>query len=482
MSKLNEIISSRLNESQNKSDYLVNAWGDYIGAVSEHLAKKGKSLTIYDKRNIAQLLENATLETGLRHKSKMFETTYSDNIDFLGIQLPVIAAMLPSLVLNEIATVQALDRRSGAVFFMDVLAGQTKGSVTSGDTLISSVTGQATSTDAKRYASVMIADESLGGSGNSRSGNVAYPYIQAGTLVISNATNGITFTDNGSGVLVSNTSGVSNGTVTYTTGAYSVDFGVSVTGATAAYSYVYDRLATAATSGVPQINLNLTSSTVEAIDFPLQAKYGLGAAIDLQKAHGLIMEDELVKYLAGTIRFEIDHYGIEQIVAAATSAGAATSPGTWTGTPSAGEEWVWKKFQLIDYIEKGNNAIFAKTLRAMATFLVCGNDGARVIRQLAPNFVPDASLGKVVPTGPTVIGRLDGRLVVQDPFLTSTKIYFGFRGSDYLNSGFIFAPYIPLFSTPTLVTSDLQAQKGFLSAVGYKRINDGMFCEMTVSV
>lgn len=52
------------------------------------------------------------------------------------------------------------------------------------------------------------------------------------------------------------------------------------------------------------------------------------------------------------------------------------------------------------------------------------------------------------------------------------------RGKDkepYVNNNVIYAPYIPLFSTPTLVTADLRAQKGFLSAAGFKIINPGMF-------
>lgn len=48
-------------------------------------------------------------------------------------------------------------------------------------------------------------------------------------------------------------------------------------------------------------------------------------------------------------------------------------------------------------------------------------------------------------------------------------------------AGFVMCPYIPLFSTPTLVTSDLIAQKGFMSSVAFKTINAGMFCQGQVS-
>jgi hypothetical protein len=54
-----------------------------------------------------------------------------------------------------------------------------------------------------------------------------------------------------------------------------------------------------ASNGVPQVNINVASSVITAEDFPLRANFTLGAAIDLEKAHGLNLEDELVKYLGG---------------------------------------------------------------------------------------------------------------------------------------------------------------------------------------
>ena len=111
----------------------------------------------------------------------------------------------------------------------------------------------------------------------------------------------------------------------------------------------------------------------------------------------------------------------------------------------------------------------------MATFIHCGNDVARVIRQL-DKFKPRGGATNV-PTGPMVIGDLEGRLVVQNPFKRRAYYTLGFRGPSYLYAGFIYAPYIPLFTTPTLITSDLMAQKGFLSSAGFKVINAGLFCE-----
>jgi hypothetical protein len=98
-------------------------------------------------------------------------------------------------------------------------------------------------------------------------------------------------------------------------------------------------------------------------------------------------------------------------------------------------------------VEKANVNILSKTLRGMCNFLVVGNDAARLIRQLEPHFKPAAGLDSLVPTGPYELGTLDGRLVIHDPLLGATEIIFGFKGDNYLFSGFLFAPYIPLVNS-----------------------------------
>jgi hypothetical protein len=143
---------------------------------------------------------------------------------------------------------------------------------------------------------------------------------------------------------------------------------------------------------------------------------------------------------------------------------------------------VWKKYQFLDFVEKANVNILSKTLRAMCNFLVVGNDAARLIRQLEPHFKPAAGLDSLVPTGPYELGTLDGRLIVHDPLLDANAILFGFKGDNYLFSGFLFAPYIPLFSTPTLVTANLVAQKGFLASAGYKVVNPGMYTTGSITI
>lgn len=466
------LIESRMKALEESKGRLVREWSPYIGAVEKALKEKyGRDMTAVDKQNVAQCLENSLIESAGR--SKIFETTTADNISFLGIQLPVIAALLPSLVLNELATVQALDRRNGSIFFMDLQYGQAKGGVAANTSMLNAKTGHNQTLAGRRYASTLVEAESVT---SPASFQLAYvPYV-AGSLTLTGKTAGgdaFTASAGTTGTLTFSESGLAG---TVSAGGL-IEITGSPTSVLASYQYNYEK----ATSGVPEVNFVLTGESVTALDFPLRTNYTLGAAIDLEKAHGLNLEDEMIKYLGGEIKFELDHYGIDMMYAAANGANAATAMAQWDGSVGDGQEWVWKKFQFLDTIESGNNNIFAKTLRAWGTHIVCGNNVARVIKQLTDHFKPAAGIEAQSPTGPIKIGTLSGRPVIQDPLLPTNEFFMMYKGDSILKSSFIYAPYIPLFATNTLVTADLKAQKGFLSSSGFKIVNEAMFCPGSIT-
>ncbi len=476
---LQKTIESRMAEITERRKRLVLDWDPYISAVNEWMKGNGAGeLTEFDKQNMAQCLENALVETGLRSNNRLLhEATTGDAIQFMAIQLPVIAALIPSLVLNKVAIVQALDRRQGAVFYLDALYGTTKGSITAGDSMIHAQTGHDRTRAGRRYAVTTVEGETLADDslvGNTITGSLQYR-PQLGTIYITHGDEIIHDYVN-PGQLVSQTTNNPCGWVKVD-GTFSVTLNATPSSGgnvSVNYCYYYDT-ANSGSSLVPEVNIQLRSEMLTAQDFPLQAKYAVGASIDLEKAHGLILEDEIIKFLGGEIKFEVDQYGLDQIYSAAIGADAATSTGTWVAAPGSGQEWLWKKYEFLDRIEYGSNNIFSKTLRAFCNFIVASNNVARIIRQLGDHFKPAPGLDKNVPTGPIELGTLDGRLVIQDPFLTANRYILGYRGDNYLFAGAVYAPYIPLFSTPTLVTSDLMAQKGFMSSAGFKVTNPGMF-------
>jgi len=356
---------------------------------------------------------------------------------------------LPSLALNEIAVVQAMDRRIAAVFYLDVKYGSTKGAITAGQNMMSATTGHNEAKAGRRYAMARVVGEVLtddAGDAGTMSGTVKY----SGTDAIINRENIKVYDSNGKllGIGTKDSTAITDatddesgvtGTMT-TNGVYSISFAAadpaSGTGATITYDYQYDMVdedVDNKISGVPEVDVGVRQSTVEAIDFPLRAKYSIGAQVDMMKAHGINLESELVKYLGGEVKFTIDQVGLDMIDDAAASDDAAAGIDDWDARPGVGEPWLWKKQEILDRFEQGSNNIFEKTKRGVATFIHCGNNVARVIRQL-DKFKPRGGATNI-PTGPMVIGDLDGRTVVQNPFKSTNKYTMGFRGPSYLYAG-----------------------------------------------
>jgi len=488
-----QIVERRMKEMEAHRDSLLAdpTIKKYLNAVGDYVKEnKNREMSLHEQRVVAQCLRNAIDDASMRAGKgrTISETTTEDAISFLGVQLPVIAALLPSLVLPEVGIVQAMDRRTAAVFYFDVKYGSDKGGVSSGDTMLSSTTGHEESKSGRRYAMARVVDEVIGTGNAAHSGTVSYA---PGLINLENIkieyVSGTTRTEIG----VSDTSGNITGDYISGTGSISAAgvYSFTTTGLDSGtvvkitYDYQYDLPVDTYNDrkGVPEIDFSVTQSSLEAIDFPVRSRYSVGAALDLMKAHGIELESEVVKYLGHEIKFTIDQVGLDLIEEAATGDNAATAPTTWDCTLRSGEPWIWRKHEFKDRVEEGSNNIFDKTKRAVANFIICGNNVARVIRQLQPDFTPAPGLGKNPPTGPFKLGELEGRTVIQNPFMNTNKYTLGYKGDNYLMAGFIYAPYIPLFATPTLITSDLVSQKGFLSSAGFKVINAGMFTQGTIS-
>jgi len=490
--------------AQRKAELLEN-WNPYVNIVGQYLQdKRQQDLSEYDKINMATVLENALGDLCAKRRSKLMETTDSSDISFLGVQLPVIAALLPSLVANKIALVQAMDRRIAAIFYMNILYGQAKGAVESGDSLSDAKLGHNRTLAGRMYGSTRVTHEAFT---DNASTQLQYYPVNAGTAMvligteaqIAAGTPRVTGYINaaGDGIYTTPAFTVADGTnfgscaLDHATGVYTIDAVIqSDETAVISYKYDYQTMDVSGRSAVPEVNIEVTSEAITAEDFPLRANYTLAAALDLEKAHGLVLEDEVVKILGQEIKFEIDHLVIDYIMNAAVSgayddAGTlqtpATAIGEWDASLGTTQEWVFKKYEFIDFLERGSNNIFSKTLKGVGNFIIGGNSVCRVLKQFGDHFKPVAGLDKTPPTGPMEIGSFGGRTVIQDPFVTDTRYAMGFRSDNYLFAGMLYCPYIPLFATPTVTLADLKSQKAFYSSSGFKVVNPGFYTYGTMT-
>lgn len=489
MLDLIKLASSRERELVERAKASMLRWKPYLEVVEAHFKSQGKELQEYQKANIAQCCDNfVDLQIVGRKSGGISETTYSDAIAFARQMLPTIPALLPSLVSEEVSIVQAIDRPQAQVYYMNIKSGTTKGAVTSGDQLVNAKTGHATSKAARVYGSDRVVGElvsAANGVTTTFNGhtNSFIPVLSSdeGYITVTYVIGGTTYTATDvatlDGVLVG--TNLNSGSVNLTTGAVALTFGTApdnLTNITIDYRFNVEKYP----DGIGELNLEVTSSNVDAQVFPLKLQYTVFSAINLQKIHGLVLADEGMKFATQEIRFAIDQVVLDVCNTASQASGAATAPSTFSATVGTGQEWIWKMHEIKKHFSIASNNIFKKTLRATGNVMVCGMSVISIIEQLQ-DFKPAAGLGTKPPAGPYVAGTLGNRLIIANPFYSDTEYVMLFRGDNYLFAGLIFAPYVPLYSTDPVTLANLTTQRGFFSQAAIKRINDGMFTHGAIS-
>jgi len=357
------------------------------------------------------------------------------------------------------------------------LYGTTKGDITDGNKMFDAKTGAANESD---YSSDSINDESLAtgdGSHTAYTGTLTYIPAIAGTVVI---TDGVeTFTDDGDGNLVSSISAGNTGSVVYATGVYSVVFQTNVVNGVVVYGdYRFNMESNS--DGVGEVDLSLTSSTVTARTRKLKARWLLDAAYDLQKAHGRDAEAELLMAITSEIKNEIDQEICAELL---VTADANTTVSFDAAPTSTDVPWIWRKEKFQYVLTQAANKIFQATKRATGNYIIAATDVCSLIENMN-NFVRDGSVpaGKQPPAGPHKIGTLGGSFVIyKDPFYASGRFMVGFKGDSFLNCGYVYAPYLPIFVTPTIILDDFVYRRGIATAYGKKVINNKMFVGGTVT-
>ena len=125
-------------------------------------------------------------------------------------------------------------------------------------------------------------------------------------------------------------------------------------------------------------------------------------------------------------------------------------------------------------IQKLSNIIHQKTLRGGANFLVCSPTIGTILESI-PGFAAnsDGDAAKMnYAFGVQKVGQLNGRYqVYKNPYMTENTILLGFRGSQFLEAGAVFAPYVPLIMTPMVYDPNtFVPRKGLLTRYAKKML------------
>jgi hypothetical protein len=252
---------------------------------------------------------------------------------------------------------------------------------------------------------------------------------------------------------------------------------------------------TAGTSGInvdiPEIDLKVDSIPVTAVTRKLKAKWTPELAQDLNAYHNLDAEVELTSLLSEQIALEVDREILNDLITGAKAGtyywsrspglfvdrttgselGATAASPDFTGTVS---EWYET---LIETVNDISAQIHRKTLRGGASFLVTSPEVANILEFTSgfrANITADADKGDI---GAVKAGSLSRKWDVWvDPYFPRNVILVGRKGGSFLESGYVYAPYVPLQVTPTIFgVEDFVPRKGVMTRYAKKMVRPDMY-------
>ena len=239
---------------------------------------------------------------------------------------------------------------------------------------------------------------------------------------------------------------------------------------------------------IPEIDIKVDSVAVTAVTKKLKAKWTPELGQDLNAYHNLDAEVELTQILSEQIALEIDREILEDLVAG-SSAGVrywSRNPGTFlnreTGAALAatvdftGNVSEWYE-TLIETINDVSAQIHRKTLRGAANFVVTSPEIANILEFTAgfrANVTADSDRGDA---GAVKVGSLSKKFdILVDPYFPRNLLLVGRRGSSFLESGYVYAPYVPLQTTPTIFgVEDFVPRKGVMTRYAKKMVRPDMY-------
>ena len=250
---------------------------------------------------------------------------------------------------------------------------------------------------------------------------------------------------------------------------------------------------------IPQINVSMRSEGIIAKTKKLKAQWTPEFAQDLNAYHSLDAEAELTAVMSEYISLEIDLEILDMLISSAAAGTEYWSAknnnfinAAETGFDAAGvgaggfynTQGGW--FQTLGTkMQKLSNKIHQRTLRGGANFVVVSPTVATILESI-PGFA-SSSDGDVSKSsyafGVQKMGQINNRYTVyKNPYMNENTILMGFKGSQFLETGAVFAPYIPLIMTPMVYDPDtFVPRKGLLTRYAKKMVRPEYFGKIMVN-
>jgi len=244
---------------------------------------------------------------------------------------------------------------------------------------------------------------------------------------------------------------------------------------------------------IPEINLEMRSEAIVAKTRKLKAVWTPEFAQDLNAYHSIDAEAELTSMLSEYVSQEIDLEILDMLINNAQTVdrwsakigydwdGATNTFAESNATAQAYNQGTW--FQTLGTkIQKVSNKIHQLTLRGGANFLVVSPTVATILESI-PGYAADTDGDKMqFAMGVQKVGAINNRFqVYKNPYMTENTILMGYRGSQFLETGAVYAPYIPLIMTPLVYDPDnFTPRKGVMTRYAKKIVRPEFYGKVYV--
>jgi len=499
-----------------------------------------------DKSNMAIILENQAKQLVVEANQTGGTATFTPGTgeQYAAVALPLVRKVFGQIAAKEFVSVQPMSLPAGLVFFLDFQYGDTKRPFTDGDSMygtpsanfgneaqgglygagrfgysvnqFSASSGNLASGSAiaptTNFADVNYTAELSASMAASEIIKVAVPTSSIADFDVNGirafvATSGSTFTATN---LLSAFTKVNGGNIEffYTGSATSIGTGNSVF---VTYfnkltkdnyrgdfedgnSYAVPNAAGAAIS-IPEIDVKMRSEAIVAKTRKLKAQWTPEFSQDLNAFHSLDAEAELTSILSEYISLEVDleildmliqNVPTNQVEVWSAKVGNQLVNGAMQSNTSGVYYTQMSWFQTLGIkLQKISNLIHQRTLRGGANFMVVSPTVATVLESI-PGFAADTD-GDVTKAsyafGVQKIGALNSRYkVYKNPYMTENTILMGFRGNQFLESGAVYAPYVPLIMTPLVMDPDtFTPRKGIMTRYAKKMVRPEFYGKVLVA-
>ncbi len=512
-------VNSLINESSQAHKVIVEQSRKLAGKWDKSGLLEGLKGT--EKQSMAVMLENQASQ--LLSEASVTNLAGANGEQWAGVALPLVRKVFGSIASKNFVSVQPMNLPSGLVFYMDFKYGNTRFGQTAGQSLYGAAQSPAP----------------FGGFGNTDEGGLygagRFGYsmndtssgaltVASGSVSFADVNFNSTYVDTGSllkfSVAKTSIPGFDPLAVrTFLPSGSGIDFGTLVLpeftkydGTNVIFIVNDDTLSTltkveyskqpldtsrgdfedrtGADLDIPQIDLELKSETIVAKTRKLKAVWSPELAQDLNAYHSVDAEAELTAMLSDYISTEIDLEILDMLITAAPAStteywsaeiGRVYNPTTtsFQSTSFTGTAWTnmtWYQ-TLGQKMQKVSNKIHQLTMRGGANFAVVAPTVATILETI-PGFMAQTDGDKMeFAGGVTKVGSFQNRYTIyKNPYMKENTVLMGFRGSNFLETGAVYAPYIPLIMTPLVYDpNNFTPRRGVMTRYAKKVVRPEFF-------